>query len=76
MTYATHIKLWSANGHTPITHRQGAYCDVLLDTVIQCETPAQAENEVQRLKRETEHAVYGHFYMPDYPNQNIRSRFV
>lgn len=76
MTYRTEIKVWSRTGNTPITKRSGAYCDLLVSAVVYCETPEQAEVETVRLIRETEYGDCGHFYMPEFPNQNTRSKWL
>jgi hypothetical protein len=72
----TKIRIWSKIGSTPITGRKGAYCDVLLDTIIDCASPDDAKAETVRLIRETPHGENGYFYMPDHPNQNINRAFV
>lgn len=72
----TQIKLWSNIGHTPITKRGSSYCDLLLDIVIDCDSPESAKEKTRALIKETDHATYGHFYMPEHPNQNIRAQFV
>lgn len=76
MTYFTQIRLWSANGNTPITKRGGCYCDEVLLLNGVCSNPQVAKDWVQDLITTTPHAVYGHFTMPDFPNQNIRTGFV
>jgi len=70
------IKVWSTNGHTPITNRGGAYCNLLVDVEFDCETPEQAEAETRRLIRETPGGARGFFYMSDHPNQNTRLRWI
>lgn len=72
----TDIRIWSANGHTPITNRGGAFCDQLSRTAMHCKTPADARKATLALIATTAHAVAGHFNMPDHPNQNIRSAWV
>ena len=75
-TYKTEIVLWSAIGNTPITGRKGAYCDELVRTTIECENPARADEAVRDLINSTPHARKGHFFMPTFPNQNTRSRWI
>jgi hypothetical protein len=75
-TYETTIFVWSNIGNTPITNRDGAYCDELLKLTIQCANPAKAKALTQRLVKETEHGYKGYFNMPGYPNQNTRNGFT
>jgi hypothetical protein len=72
----TNVTIWSAIGHTPVTHRGGLYCDELIRTQIDCETPDQARLSVQALMLATPGADRGFFHMPDYWNQNTRSGWV
>jgi hypothetical protein len=76
MKYETKIIVWSAIGNTPITGRDGSYCDELVKVTIQCETPEQAKEITQRMVRETQHGYSGYFNMPNHPNQNIRNGFT
>lgn len=75
MTYTTEIKIWSRTGHTPITHRTGAYCDLLVDVKVECTDPDHALQVTKELKDKTQHAFACHFNMHGYPNQNTRSQF-
>ena len=75
MTYKTIVKVWSDVGHTPITNRGSSYQDELVHTEIECTDPTDAFNKTLEIKRQTPHAYQCYFYMPDYPNQNTRSRF-
>ena len=76
MNYPTDIKVWSRSGHTPLTKRGSAYCDLLLDTRIFCASPEAAREQTRDLIIATPHGHYGHFNMPAYPNQNTRSDFT
>lgn len=76
MTYKTEITIWSKIGNTPKTGRNGAFCDVLLQTVIDCENPADAKAATKRLIAETPHGFTGHFHMQDHPNQNTNQMFL
>jgi len=76
MKYQTTIRIWSDIGNTPITNRDGAYCDELLNIIVQCETPEEAFDLTKKLISETNHGFSGHFAMPSHPNQNTRNRFV
>jgi hypothetical protein len=73
--YSTTIKLWSRNGHTPLTGRGGSFCDELLSLTIDCAGPSEAEQKALDYKNKTKGAYSCHYNMPDYPNQNTRSRF-
>ena len=75
MTYQTTIRIWSRNGHTPITNRTGNYCDELLSTTVTCVDPEEAQHLASELKKTTPGAYSCHYVMPDYPNQNTRSGF-
>ncbi len=72
----TEIKIWSQVGHSPLTKRGGSFCDLLLDTEMDCETPAEAEKLTLQLMAATPHSARANFYMPEYPNQNIRQRWL
>ena len=74
--YETLIVIWSRIGHTPITHRRGSYCDELDRCTIYCESPREAEFRLRELMEQTPHAYKGYYYLPDYPNQNVRDRWV
>jgi hypothetical protein len=74
--YRTEIYIWSRIGCTPITKREGAYCDVLVHKHIECASPEVARREVELLIESTQYGDYGHFSMPDHPNQNTRNSFV
>jgi hypothetical protein len=76
MTYTTNIRVWSKIGSTPITRRTGAFCDVLADVTITCETPAEARNAALYAIKATKHGDRAHFVMPDHPNQNLNSGWV
>ena len=75
-TYKTYVVIWSAIGSTPITKRGGAYCDELFKITVNISTPEKATKYVKELINAMGLADNGHFYMPDYPNQNTRSNFV
>lgn len=76
MKYPTTITVWSNIGHTPLTHRTGAYCDELLHFTTVCEDPAEAKALTQSLIKLIPHGYSGYYHMPDYPNQNIRNGFT
>lgn len=76
MKYDTTIVIWSDIGNTPITGRSGAYCDELIRTTVQCESPAEAMQLTREMMQQTQHAFKGYFNMPQYPNQNTRNRFI
>ena len=76
MTYETTIIIWSDIGITPITGRIGAYCDELVRTTVQCDSPTEAMQITKDMMQKTKYAYMGHFSMPQYPNQNTRNRFV
>jgi hypothetical protein len=75
-TYKTEVTIWSAIGNTPITKRNGAYCDELLNFTMDCDTPASAIEFVTNIIKNTEHASSGYFNLIDYPNQNTKNRFI
>ena len=70
------IMIWSATGHTPITHRVGPYCDVLLETTREAANPNEAHEIVKELMRNTPGAHKAHYYLPAYWNQNTRTGWV
>lgn len=74
--YETEIKIWSRIGYTPITHRVGSFCDVLLETTILVENPEEAKEKLAQLMKATHHAASGYYYISEYPNQNVRSYFT
>jgi hypothetical protein len=76
MTFKTIIIIWSDIGKTPITHREGAYCDELLHCETYCETPGEAIALAQKLLHETPHGYSAYYNMPEYPNQNTRNGFT
>lgn len=76
MRYETIIVIWSNTGHTPITGRNGGYCDELVRTTVQCESPVEAAKITREIMQKTQYAYSGYFDMPEYPNQNTRNRFV
>jgi hypothetical protein len=76
MTYQTTIVIWSNIGHTPITGRGGSYCDELLRTTVECESPSEARALVKNLLNETQYSYMGYFNMPEYWNQNTRNAYV
>lgn len=69
------IKIWSKIGHTPVTNRQGAFCDLLVDTVVECASPTEAKEIVLELKNKTKGAYSCHYNMPEWSNQNDKSGF-
>lgn len=76
MTYHTVIIVWSNIGHTPLTNRQGAYCDELLHFETECADPAEAKALTQKLVRGIPHGYSGYYNLPEYPNQNTRNGFT
>jgi hypothetical protein len=76
MTYETTIIIWSDIGNTPITGRAGPYCDELVRTRVQCESPEKARALTREIMQKTQYAYMGHFNMPEHPNQNTRNSFV
>lgn len=69
----TEIHIWSKIGHTPITGRAGAYCDVLLKENVDLANPKEAAAYVRAKLQTVPHADKGHFIIPEWPNQNVRS---
>lgn len=76
MKYHTVIIVWSNIGHTPLTKRQGAYCDELLHFETECENPGEARALAQKLVRGVEHGYSAYYNLPEYPNQNTRNGFT
>jgi len=74
--YRCEIKIWSKVGHTPITKRSGSYCDVLHKQTIEVRDVSQAHRFTKHLLKEIKFADSGHYFMPEFPNQNTRSNFV
>ena len=75
-TMKAEIIIWSAIGHTPITHRSGSYCDVLLETVREVGSPEDAREIVKELMRSTPGADTAHFKLPEFWNQNTRTGWL
>ena len=75
-TYKTEIVIWSKIGHCPVTNRKGAYCDELLKEEIECDSPASAKARVKKLLTTVPNAAKGYFYIPAYPNQNMRTGWI
>jgi hypothetical protein len=73
--FSTTIRIWSRNGHTPVTGRGAGYCDELVNTVVDCRDPDHALQMVAELKAQTPGAYACHYSMPDHPNQNTRTKF-
>lgn len=71
----TIIHIFSKIGHTPLTNRGGSFCDELLKTEVDAQTPEEAKAIAKELFNETPHANKGHFYMPEFPNQNTRAQW-
>jgi hypothetical protein len=76
VTMKAEIIIWSAIGHTPITHRSGSYCDVLLETVREVRNPEDAREIAKELMRSTPGADTAHFNLPEFWNQNTRTGWV
>jgi hypothetical protein len=75
--YACKIRVWSAIGFTPVTKREGAYCDVLADIETHVATPVAARELTSKLIKIIPGAVSGHFQLDEaWPNQNTRHDFV
>jgi len=74
--YKTEVTIWSAIGNTPITKRNGNYCDEMFKFVIECSTPESAKRFVKTFIAETKDCDSGYFNMIDYPNNNLRNQFV
>lgn len=70
------IFVWSRIGCTPITNRGGSFCDELVRTHITVESPEDASIKVRQLMDATPHAAKGYFNIPEWPNQNTRSRWL
>ena len=70
------VMVWSEIGHTPLTNRVGAYCDELVNEVTTCTSPEDAFEYVKGLMKHTKHASKAHYYIPEYWNQNLRSRWI
>ena len=75
-TMKAEIIIWSAIGHTPITHRSGPCCDVLLETAREVVNPEEAREIVKELMRSTPGADTAHFDLPEFWNQNTRTGWV
>ena len=69
------FKIWSNIGHTPVTHRKGAFCDVLAKGEFDAANPDEATAELQKRMKATPYAHLGAFFMPEYPNQNTNHQF-
>ena len=76
MKYQTTIVIWSNVGHTPITNRDGAYCDELVRMTAEFENPDQAKSFTRELVQKTEHGYMGYYHVIDYPNQNTKNGFT
>jgi hypothetical protein len=76
MTYKTEIRVWSQIGHTPLTKRGGAYCDLLLLTEIECDGYGDARLQAETIMRALPSGARGHAHMPAHPNQNYRSIWI
>lgn len=74
-TFPCTVTLWSAYGHTPITHREGLFCDVVALETINVQDHEDAIKQAREMLKATPHAVKGHFYIREGYNQNLASRF-
>lgn len=74
--YAVRYVLWSKIGDTPVTRREGAYCDIVLEAVGHATDPKDAKRKLAKLLRATDSAWSGFFNMETYPNQNARTEFL
>ena len=63
MSYTATVRIWS-KGQA-----------LLLKTEIQCTGPDDAFNKVAVLKAQTPGAYACHYYMPEYPNHNLKERY-
>jgi hypothetical protein len=72
----TEIKIWSSNGHTPITNRGRNYCDLLLDAVIEIDSIDDAREKTKELIRTTKSGSKGFYYAPEYWNKNKNSGWI
>lgn len=69
------LSAFSAVGHTPLTKRGGAYCDLLVSNEVTVTSREEAQGLADKLLKETPHAVEVWFNMPEYWNQNLRSGY-
>lgn len=76
MKYETTIRIWSKIGSTPVTNRAGAFCDVLSDLTVKCETPDEAKAAARAAILATTHGDRAYFNMNGHPNQNTKSGWV
>lgn len=72
----TQIKIWSAVGNTPVTKRGSSFCDELVSETTDCTSPEDARQYILGLMKRTPHADNANFYMPEWPNQNVRSQWL
>lgn len=74
--YEAELVLWSRVGHTPLTKRQGAYCDELARKKVMVAGVSEARSALMHLAGQTPYSSKGYYYIPALPNQNIRSAWV
>lgn len=72
----TIIHVWSKIGNTPLTGRKGAYCDELAKVEIETASPEEAHAKTVEMLKTIPHAEKGHYYLPDWWNQNTRSNWL
>lgn len=75
-TYPAELRLWSSVGHAPLTNRQGSYCDLLVVETVEVTSPRDAREKLAELAKRTKHSSKGHFYIPGFPNQNVRTHWT
>lgn len=76
MKYKVDYKIWSQIGHTPITNRWGNYCDLLDEGEFLATGPCDARLKLKEIHSKIEHAYKCHFFIPDFPNQNVRQDWI
>ncbi len=70
----TKIYIHSQIGHTPVTERDGAYCDKLVEATIDCKDFNDAKEQLKRIFQQTPFAHYASFDMFEHSNQNLRQQ--
>lgn len=74
--YTATIIVFSAIGDTPLTNREGPFCDKLLEENIEVANAEQARIRTEELIHDTQDGHSGHYHIHGYWNPNTQDAFI
>lgn len=74
--YKVIVTMFSRVGHTPITNRGNWFCDELAKIEFYSENPTKAQDKAKEFAELVGNVWSVHVYCPDFPNQNLRSKWI